>query len=180
MYTFNFDYLGSRTTGNDGGVFMVAGPSWKGETPIGIKKVYKSETEFALAIYRTQLFNPSDIDNVKKIQEGYKVQPLSEFLGQPAPPAAPKIEFITPVSKNDEKTSLEFYKVLNFLLQFCPTDPSEVELMKRFAKINVGGETRFRHSKSLPRSEDSKSNKVWKMPGKNWENLQRRISQQVK
>ena len=143
LYTFNFDYLGSRTTGNDGGVFMVAGPSWKGETPIEIKKVYKSETEFALAIYRTQLFNPSDIDNVKKIQEGYRVQTLSEFLGQPAPPVAPKIEFITPVSKNDEKTSMEFYKILNFLLQFCPTDPSEVELMQRFAKINVGGELDF-------------------------------------
>ena len=143
MYTFNFDYLGSRTTGNDGGVFMVAGPSWKGETPIGIKKVYKSETEFALAIYRTQLFNPSDIDNVKKIQEGYKVQPLSEFLGQPAPPAPPKIDFITPVLKDEEKTSLDFFKVLNFILQYCPTDPSEVDLMKNLAKINVGGEKDF-------------------------------------
>ena len=30
-YTFNFDYAGSRTTGNDGGSFLVAGPSWKGE-----------------------------------------------------------------------------------------------------------------------------------------------------
>lgn len=35
-YTFNFDYAGSRTTGNDGGSFMVAGPSWKGETPAGV------------------------------------------------------------------------------------------------------------------------------------------------
>ena len=25
-YTFNFDYIGSRTTGNDGGSFLVAGP----------------------------------------------------------------------------------------------------------------------------------------------------------
>jgi len=69
QYTFNFDYMGSRTTGNDGGSFLVAGPNWKGETPAGIKKVFKCETEFALAIYRTQLFNPADIDNVKKIQQ---------------------------------------------------------------------------------------------------------------
>ena len=34
-YTFNFDYIGSRATGNDGGSFLVAGPGWKGETPDG-------------------------------------------------------------------------------------------------------------------------------------------------
>ena len=32
-YTFNFDYMGSRTTGNDGGSFLVAGPGWNGESP---------------------------------------------------------------------------------------------------------------------------------------------------
>ncbi len=32
-YTFNFDYIGSRVTGNDGGAFLIAGPGWKGATP---------------------------------------------------------------------------------------------------------------------------------------------------
>ena len=32
-YTFNFDYIGTRTTGNGGGSFLLAGPDWKGETP---------------------------------------------------------------------------------------------------------------------------------------------------
>jgi hypothetical protein len=32
-YTFNFAYIGSRTTGNDGGTFPISGPGWKGETP---------------------------------------------------------------------------------------------------------------------------------------------------
>jgi hypothetical protein len=31
-YTFNFDYIGTRTTGNDGGSFLIAGPGWNGET----------------------------------------------------------------------------------------------------------------------------------------------------
>jgi hypothetical protein len=39
LYTHNFDYLGSRATGNDGGSFMIAGPNWKGEKPKGITKV---------------------------------------------------------------------------------------------------------------------------------------------
>jgi hypothetical protein len=39
LYTFNFEYAGSRTTGNDGGSFMVAAPQWQGEKPPGIAKV---------------------------------------------------------------------------------------------------------------------------------------------
>src|SRR5580704_7903138 len=67
-YTFNFDYIGSRSTGNDGGRFLIAGPDWKGdEPPKGVKKVIRAETELVLAPYRTQLFNPGDIDNVKKV-----------------------------------------------------------------------------------------------------------------
>ena len=64
------------------------------------------ETELTLVVYRTQLFNPGDIDNVKKVQAGYKVQPLSAFLGTAAPKAAPAIDFIKPITHDEEKTSL--------------------------------------------------------------------------
>src|SRR5438094_5691355 len=137
-YTFNFDYIGSRTTGNNGGSYLVAGPNWKGETPKGVKKGFRSETDFVFAVYRTQLFNPGDLDNVKKVQAGYKAQTLSAFLGTAAPKAAPVINFIKPLSPAEEKTSPEFFNILNFVLQFCPTNPSETELMARFAKIGVG------------------------------------------
>jgi hypothetical protein len=137
-YTFNFDYIGSRTTGNDGGSFLIAGPGWKGETPKGVNKVFRSETEFVFPGYRTQLFKPDDLDNVKKIQAGYKAEPLSTFLGQPAPAAAPAIDFIKPLTPDEEKKSLEFFNILNFVLQFTPTVPSETELMARLAKIGVG------------------------------------------
>ena len=149
-YTFNFDYIGSRATGNDGGSFLIAGPGWKGETPKGVTKVFRSETEFVLAVYRTQLFNPDDLDNVKRVQVGYKAEPLSAFLGQPAPAAAPAVDFIKPLTPDEEKTSLEFFNILNFILQFCPADPSETELMARFAKIGVGAGKALDASKLSP------------------------------
>src|ERR1700734_3830253 len=49
LYTFNFAYLGSRTTGNDGGSFLIVGPGWKGETPNGVTKTIRAETELLLA-----------------------------------------------------------------------------------------------------------------------------------
>ena len=150
QYTFNFDYIGSRTTGNDGGSFLIAGPSWKGETPKGVKKVLHLETELALGVYRTQLFDPGDIDNVKKVQSGYKVQTLSEFLGKAAPKPAPAIDFVKPLTPETQKTSPEFFNILSFILQFCPTNPSEKALMARFAKIGVGAGKSFDVSKLAP------------------------------
>ncbi len=150
LYTHNFDYIGSRVTGNDGASYLIAGPSWNGETPNGIKKVINSETDLVLAIYRTQLFNPNDIGNVKKIMNGYLVQPLSEFLGQPAPKAQPAIKFVTPPTKENLRTSTDAFKVINFLLQFCPTHPSEKELMVKFAKIEIGAGKTFDMDKFSP------------------------------
>jgi hypothetical protein len=134
MYTFNYGYIGSRATGNDAGCYMIAGPDWKGETPAGIKQVFRNETQFGLTIFRTQLFNPADIENVKKIQAGYKVQPLSAFLGQPAPPAAPAIDW--PVF-DKEKAKTGFFNYLNFIMQFTPPVPEEADMRARFATIGI-------------------------------------------
>jgi hypothetical protein len=149
-YTFNFDYIGTRTSGNGGGSFLLAGPGWKGDAPKGVEKVFRCETELAFPTYRTQLFDPADIENVKKVQAGYKVQPLSAFLGQPAAKAAPAIDFIKPLTPAEEKTSPQFFNILNFVLRFCPTVPSEEALMARFAKIGVGAGKTFDASKLSP------------------------------
>ncbi|OCJ17529.1 cell envelope protein [Rhizobium sp. AC44/96] len=154
-YTFNFDYIGSRATGNGGGSFLIAGPNWKGEAPKGIAKVIRSETELVLAIYRTQLFNPEDLENVKKIQSAYRAEPLSKFIAQHAPTAAAAIDFITPLTASEEKTSLECFNILNFVLHFCPTDPSETELMQRFAKIGIGAGKTFDPTKISPEAKDA-------------------------
>jgi hypothetical protein len=140
LYTQNFAYLGKRATGSKGGNFLVAGPGWKGETPPGIQKMVRSETEIAYALYRTQLFGAADIENVKKIQAQYKVQPLSAFLGQAPPPAAPVIDWPKPEPRSMTMamtTTPEIFSYLNFLLTFCPTDPSEKDLMRNFAKIGI-------------------------------------------
>ena len=137
LYTYNFGYLGTRATGNAGGSFLIAGPGWKGETPKGVSKVIRADTELALALYRTQLFDAADIENVRKIQAGYKVQALSAFLGKPAPPAAPKLDFIAPLNPKGERSSPHFFDILAFVLKLSPTLSSEVALRERFAKIGI-------------------------------------------
>jgi len=150
MYTFNFAYAGSRSTGNEAGSFLLAGPNWKGEKPQGIKQVIQSETELVFLLFRTQLFSPGDIEKVKKIQAGYKIRQLSQFLNQSAPAPAPDIKFIKPLGVKKQKTSLEVFDQLNFILQFCPLHPSEKEIMDRFAKLNIGANKDFNQKDLAP------------------------------
>jgi hypothetical protein len=149
-YTYNIAYVGSRSTGNGGGKYLLAGPNWRGETPPGIEQVIRSSTDLAFVLYRTQLFGPADLDNVKKIQAGYQVTPLSAFLKQPPPPPAPPISFPAPLSSQDERTSPKFFEVLNFLLKFAPVQPAEEVMRDRFATIGIGPDGDFRAEKLSP------------------------------
>jgi hypothetical protein len=136
LFTYNFAYIGVRSTGFGAGSYMIAGPKRRGKKPAGIKRVFKAETDIVGTLTRTALFGPDDVANVKALQAQYKLQPLSAFLNQPAPPAAPAIDF-PPYDRAKARTH-DFIGYLNFLLQFAePPNPSEVAIRKRFEKIGI-------------------------------------------
>jgi len=162
---FNYGYIGSRATGNDAGDYLVVGPNWKGETPPGIKKVFQSSTDFSLTIFRTQLFAANDMDNVIAVQNGYKAQPLSAYLNQPAPAAQPDVfspEHDPLPGANPEpvassaapqavggdaidfpvidpaQVKTDFFEYLDFALQFAPPGPEETDIRARLTRIGVG------------------------------------------
>ena len=137
LYTFNFAYIGSRTTGNDGGNYLIAAPGWNGEVPPNISKVFRAETQLVSVVGRTQLFNPDDLPNVRNIQAAYKIQMLHEFLKVSAPPMPPAPDWPRPLTPA-EQTSPAFFDQMAFLLQFClPPHPSEVDLRNQFAEIGI-------------------------------------------
>ena len=133
--TYNYGYIGTRATGSAAGDYMVVGPDWKGETPAGVKKVFRSGTQFSAAAFRTQLFGPDDLDNVKKVQAGYRAQTLSEYLNRPAPPPAPTLNF---PKYGRDLSRLEFFEYLDFALQFAPAQANQTEIRAKLARIGVG------------------------------------------
>ena len=135
LYTQNFAYLGTRSTGNKGGHFMIAGPDWKGQQPVNIDRLVRSESNIAYALYRTQLFDEKDLEKVKRIQNGYKVQTLSQYLKQPAPAAPAKIDWPKPTATMTD--SPELFRYLNFMLAFAQPQDSEKDVLARFAKIGI-------------------------------------------
>ncbi len=137
QYTYNFGYIGSRSTGNEAGCYAVAGPGWSGDTPNGISKVFQSGTQFALGLFRTQLIDADDIENVRAIQAKYSAEPLSAFLGTTPPPAPPAIDW-PKIDKDLAKQDPFGY--LSFLLQFAPAVgifEDEKPLRAKFASVGI-------------------------------------------
>lgn len=135
LYTHNFAYLGTRSTGNNGGHYMIAGPDWKGQQPVDVDRVVYSESNLAYALYRTQLFDEKDLNKVKQIQNGYKVQSLSSYVKQAAPAKAPKIDWPKPLANMTEGPQL--FRYLNFMLAFAAPQDSEKDQLARFATIGI-------------------------------------------
>ena len=154
LFTHNFAYVGTFNTGNGAGKYLIAGPDWNGEKPPGITDVFQSETDFVFSIARTQLFDTEDLGKVKEIQNKYGLQPLSAFLGNAAPTAAPAIEFPTWVegAQFDER-SLTY---LDFLLslQEQPAEGDKV-IDGRMAQLGLGVGNNFDFAALSPEMQEA-------------------------
>ena len=141
LYTHNFAYLGTLTTGNKAGKYLIVNQSWKGKKPKGINNVIRCETDIFFVIVRTQLMNKSDLKKVKQIQGEYHMQPLSAYLGKGAPKAALKNDF-PKWNEGDQFTSASF-KYLNVMLGLLEPVTEEKALMERFARLGIGTDKGF-------------------------------------
>ena len=116
---YNYGYIGSRATGIEAGSYLVVGPDWKGDTPTGIRRSFSPRRPSRSPSSARSSSIPTDMPNVEKVQAGYKVEPLSAFLKQPAPPAAPAIDFL-PATTAGIKAN--FYEYLDAALQVRARD----------------------------------------------------------
>jgi hypothetical protein len=136
LWSFVVGNAGSVDDGNDGGNFLLASPTWKGKLPKGVKKVIQGDSAFLGSLTRTQLIEPKDLPNVQRIQKEYKLQPLSTYLGEAAPKAAPTIQWKP--WKEDSETTPEFWEYVNFLLPLTTPNPQDKPILDKMAKIGLG------------------------------------------
>ncbi|HLT72235.1 MAG TPA: DUF1254 domain-containing protein [Cyclobacteriaceae bacterium] len=137
LFTHNFAFVGTRTTGTDSGNYLFVGPGWKEEVPKEkFNDVFYSESQLVTIIGRTQLKGLDDLPNVLEIQKGYKFQPLSSFLGT-EPATAPEIDWI-PLNP-EEFGDARFIRYFNFHLAMVqPFHEDDTAALSRFAKIGIG------------------------------------------
>jgi hypothetical protein len=136
LWGFVLDNPGSVEDGNDGVSVLLASPSWKGALPKGVKRVIQGDSDFLGTLTRTQVFGDKDFPKAQKIQRAYQLQPLSAYLGKPAPKPAPVIQWKP--WKEGAETTEEFWAYVNFLLPFTTPNLQDKQVQQRMAKIGLG------------------------------------------
>ncbi|MEJ8858205.1 DUF1254 domain-containing protein [Variovorax robiniae] len=154
MWTDVFMVPGTRTTGNDGGNFAMVPRGWHGKLPAGVTRV-EAPTSMTWIMGRTQTNGVADFANVHKIQDGFKLTPLSRW-GKPEVKPAP-----TPVDASiDPKTpplvqvgKLDGVTLLTRLAELMKKNPphaSDYPTLMRAAAIGLDPGKSFDASKLDP------------------------------
>jgi hypothetical protein len=152
-WTNVFASPGKRTTGTKAGHFAITGPGWRGTPPKGVTEL-KSPTNMVWILGRTQTNGPKDYPAVHKIQDAYKLTPLSSFGKPYTPPAGkvdPDLDAKTPPVERVQKMSAEaFFNRMAALLKSNPPPTSEAPILEKLKTIGVVPGEKFDPSKLDP------------------------------
>lgn len=149
FWGYVLDNPGSVIDGNDGVSVLLASPSWQGELPKGIHRIVRGESDILGTLTRTQLLGgEQDLSRVKEIQQNYKLQPLSAFLGKQAPPNAPAIDW--PEWTEGDETREAYWNYVASLLPLTTPNADDRAMYDKLATIGLQSGMPFDPAKLAP------------------------------
>ncbi len=140
-WTTVFQVPGKRTTGTGAQTYAVTGPGWKGTLPAGVKE-YKSPTNIVWLLGRIYCTGtPEDYAEVHKLQDAFKLVPLSSY-GKPYPPLAgtvdPSIDMKTAVREQvNRMDAVAYFTLLCKLMKDNPPAAADAPQIAKFASIGI-------------------------------------------
>src|SRR6266508_3442612 len=142
-WTNVFQSPGKRTTGTKKGDFAIIGPKWKGELPKDVEEI-RSPTEMVWLIGRTQTNGKADYAAVAKIQDQYKLTPLSQWRKSGAKavhaPPAPQTGIDTktaPVEQVAKMNAQAFFTRFASLLPGNPPAKEDAPVVEKMKKLGI-------------------------------------------
>jgi hypothetical protein len=153
MWTDVFASPGWRTTGTGAGNFLVTPPGWSGTVPDGFTRI-DAPTPYVWIIGRTKTDGPADYDAVHKIQDGYKITPLSQWGKEPVAPEVkidPSIDMKTPPKVTvDTMPAGKFFAYAAELLKLHPPHITDQPIIARLKRIGFEAGKSFDLEKADP------------------------------
>ncbi|MDQ1622014.1 MAG: hypothetical protein QOH19_432 [Actinomycetota bacterium] len=140
LWTDVFASPGWRTSGTGTGNFLVTPPDWTVTVPEGVEHL-PAPASYVWVIGRIKTSGPQDYAAVHKIQEGFKVTPLSEWR-QPPLPAPAAIELCadpTTPAKGllDSMPAGDYFAYAAELLKLHAPDVTDRPMIARLKKIGM-------------------------------------------
>jgi hypothetical protein len=152
MNSDNFGYVGKRTTGSKAGNYAIIGPNWKGKLPEDVQSMapstgYRtlgdtglpyvvSPTNHVIMLGRTAVRGPEDVPAVNRIQDQYKLTPLS-LWGKPDAELPPEDHEIWKPF-NRQADPLADWRTINKDMVFNPPMAQFREMVEEFKTVGVG------------------------------------------
>jgi hypothetical protein len=138
MWTDVFASPGKRTTGTQAASFAVIPPGWRGEPPPGVQRI-DAPTPYVWIIGRTQTNGPKDYDAVHKVQDGYRITPLSQWGKPPEPVKAaidPGVDMKTaPMLQVEAMDASAFFARAAEILKINPPHLTDQPIVARLRRI---------------------------------------------
>jgi hypothetical protein len=163
MWTDVFASPGWRTTGTEAENFLVTPPGWRPDLrdraieefklPAGTQRI-DAPTPYVWVIGRTKTDGPADYDAVHKIQDGYKVTPLSQW-GKPASPPTVHIDASVdmktpPKVQVDTMTPDRYFAYAAEVLKLHPPHITDEPILARMKRIGIERGKSFELSNTAP------------------------------
>jgi len=133
-YTNPFGYIGTRTTGNAAGTFLLHGPDWHGDVPPGVHAL-RSPTNMAWMIGRLLVKGADDLAEAIELQNQFELAPLD---GTQARVPSLIDAGLQPGDRPSDPAL--FVRVVNRVLAENPPPASERATVARFAACGIGPE----------------------------------------
>ncbi|CAN7746504.1 DUF1254 domain-containing protein [Bradyrhizobium sp. LjRoot220] len=150
-WTTVFQVPGKRTTGTAAQTYAITGPGWKGSLPAGVKE-YKSPTSLVWLLGRIYCTGtPEDYAEVHKLQDEFKLVPLSSY-GKPYTPPEhtvdPSIDMKTAVREQvNRMDAVAYFRLLCRLMVDNPPATADAPQLAKFARIGIVPGQEFDESK---------------------------------
>ncbi|RJF95536.1 DUF1254 domain-containing protein [Noviherbaspirillum saxi] len=130
FYSNPFAYIGTRTTGNAAGRYVLHGPSWTGELPEGATPI-ACPTNAVWIIGRIMTAGPEDLQAAHAFQDTFHLTALDGS-------AAHRRFDVGMQPKEQPADAARFVDVVAHALRTNPPPVQETALVARFAQLGIG------------------------------------------
>ncbi len=136
-WTNVFASPGTRTTGNGAGEFVVVGPGWEGELPVGVE-IVEAPTSTVWLIGRTRTDGVADYPAVHAVQAGFRLTPLDGSRTPATDPGPGPVDLITaPVDQLAALDAATFFAMTAHLLAANPARPADAPVLEALEQLGV-------------------------------------------